>query len=233
LAEKVIIPASDVVRIPAGWSLEEIAGASLVFLTAWRALTCWEHPPGPPRSGSTLLVTGASGGVGTATVLLGKSMNLTVVGLSRSVDKAAKLKALGADFVFSPEDAKFRKAVLEALAPRRIDLAVDNVGGAVFNDVISLLGQDGRISVVGRSGGVVPEFNTATLLFRQNRIGGVSVGTYAPAEAQETWKQIVVRLNALGKRPVVDQVFPFAEAKAAFARLAQGPMGKVLVRVSP
>jgi len=177
-------------------------------------------------------VTGASGGVGVASVLLGKSMNLTVVALSRSQEKGAKLKELGADFVFKPEDQNLRKALMAAIAPKRVDFAVDNVGGALFNDVVAMLGRNGCISVVGRSSGVVPEFNTATLLFRRNRIGGVAVGDYTPEAAQAAWKQIVDRLDATGKRPVVDGVFRFQDVNDAFARLAQGPMGKVLVRVA-
>jgi len=232
LAEKAVVPAVDIVPVPQGWSLEEMAGAPLVFLTAWQALTQWTDPPMPPRAGSVLLVTGASGGVGVASVLLGKSMNLSVVALSRSQEKSAKLKELGADFVFKPEDQNLRKALMAAIAPKKVDLAVDNVGGALFNDVVAMLGRNGCISVVGRSGGVVPEFNTATLLFRRNRIGGVAVGDYAPEAAQGAWKQIVDRLDATGKRPVVDGVFRFQDVKAAFARLAQGPMGKVLVRVA-
>jgi NADPH2:quinone reductase len=231
LAEKVIVPATNLAAVPQGWSQEEMAGAPLVFLTAWQALTQWSEPAAPPKESSVLLVTGASGGVGSASVLLGKSMNLTVVALSRSAEKGAKLKQLGADLVFNPEEKSLRKAVTAALAPRKVDLAVDNVGGPLFNELISMLGHGGRISVVGRSGGVVPEFNTATLFFRRNRIGGVSVGDYTPDVAQAAWRQIVDRLTAVGKRPVVDRVFPFEEVKEAFARLAQGPMGKVLVRV--
>jgi len=232
LAEKVVVPAANIIPVPQGWALEETAGAPLVFLTAWQALTQWSDPPAPPRSGSVLLVTGASGGVGTAAVLLGKSMNLTVVALSRSAEKGAKLKELGADFVFNPEDHKLRKVVMAAIAPNKVDLAVDNVGGALFNEVVALLGQGGRISVVGRSAGVVPEFNTATLFFRRNRIGGVFVGDYAPEAAQAAWQEIVGRLDAARRRPVVDKVFEFEDVKAAFARLAQGPMGKMLVRVT-
>jgi NADPH:quinone reductase len=231
LAEKVVVPAANIALVPQGWSVEEMAGAPLVFLTAWQALTQWSDPPAPPPAGSVLLVTGASGGVGAATVLLGKSMDLTTVALSRSAKKQAKLKELGAAFVFEPGDQNLRKRVSSAIAPKKVDLAVDNVGGVLFNEVVAMLGQGGRISVVGRSGGVVPQFNTATLFFRRNRIGGVSVGDYAPEVAQEAWKEIVGRLNATGKRPVVDEVFPFEDVKAAFARLAQGPMGKVLVRV--
>ncbi len=232
LAEKVVVPTANIARVPEGWSSEEMAGAPLVFLTAWQALTQWSDPPAPPAAGAVLLVTGASGGVGTAAVLLGKSMDLTTVALSRSAEKRAKLKGLGADFVFDPGDQNLRKGVWSVIAPKKVDLAVDNVGGALFNEVVAMLGQGGCISVVGRSGGVVPEFNTATLFFRRNRVGGVAVADYTTEVAQAAWKQIVGRLNAMGKRPVVDGVFPFEEVKAAFARLAQGPMGKVLVRVA-
>src|SRR3984957_8746450 len=95
LAEKVIVSASSVAPPPAGWSKEQAAGAPLVFLTAWQALTQWSDPQAPPAAGSILLVTGASGGVGTASVQLGKSMGLTVVALSRSIEKRARLTELG------------------------------------------------------------------------------------------------------------------------------------------
>ncbi len=232
LAEKTVVPIASIVPIPQGWTLEEMAGAPLVFLTAWQALTQWSEPAAPPPAGSVLLVTGASGGVGTASIILGKLMNLTVVALSRSAGKGAKLKGLGADYVFSPEEKNLPKVVLAALAPRKVDLVVDNVGGVLFNDLMGMLGPGGRISVVGRSGGVVPEFNTATILFKRIRIGGVAVGDFTPEAAQAAWKQIVDRLNEAGKRPVVDSVFRFEDVKAAFARLAQGPMGKVLVCIA-
>ena len=232
LAEKAVVPAASVAPVPPGWTLEEMAGAALVFLTAWQALTQWSNPPVPPEPGSVLLVTGASGGVGVASVLLGKSMGLTVVALSRTAEKAAKLKELGANFTFDPAARDLSKAVLAAIHPKRVDIAVDNIGGALFNQVVATLGYGGRISVVGRSGGPVPEFNTATLFFRRNRIGGVAVADYTPDSAQAAWTEIVRRLQAIGKRPVTDSVFPFEDVKAAFARLAHGPMGKVLVRVA-
>jgi len=231
LAEKVIVSASSVAPAPAGWSLEQTAGAPLVYLTAWQALTQWSDPPAPPPAGSVLLVTGASGGVGTASVQLGKSMGLTVVALSRSAEKGAKLRALGADHVFDPGDPNLRKAVLTAIAPQKVDLVVDSVGAALFNQVLAMLGYGGRISVVGRSGGEVANFNTASLFFRRNRIGGVAVSDFTAEQAQEAWKEITGRLNATGQKPVIDHVFAFEDVKQAFARLAEGPMGKVLVRV--
>jgi len=232
LAEKVIVSAPSVAPAPAGWSLEQTAGAPLVYLTAWQALTQWSDPPAPPPAGSVLLVTGASGGVGTASVQLGKSMGLTVVALSRSAEKGAKLRAMGADHVFDPGDPNLRKAVMTAIAPKKVDLVVDSVGAALFNQVLAMLGYGGRISVVGRSGGEVANFNTASLFFRRNRIGGVAVSDFTAEQAQEAWKEITERLNGSGQKPVVDHVFAFDEVKQAFARLAQGPMGKVLVRVA-
>ena len=232
LADMVVVPAASLAPIPSGWSLEQATAAPLVFLTSWQALTQWSDPPAPAAKGSVLLVTGASGGVGTASVQLGKSMGLTVVALSRSAEKRAKLLELGADFAFDPADAGLRKAVMTAIAPKKVDLVVDSVGGALFNEVIAMLGYAGRISVVGRSGGGVPEFNTATLFFRRNRIGGVAVGDYTPEQAQSSWKEIVKRLDAARQKPVIDAIYPFEGVKAAFARLNQGPMGKVLVRVS-
>ena len=231
LAEKVVVPAESVAPPVAGWSLEEMAGAPLVYLTAWQALTQWRDPAGPEPAGNVLLVTGASGGVGTAAVQLGKSMGMTVIALSRSAEKGQKLRGLGADFVFDPADPNFRKAAMAAIAPRKVDLAVDNVGGALFNTVVAMLGYGGRISVVGRSAGEVPGFNTASLFFRRNRIGGVAVSDYTAEAAQAAWKEITARLKAIGQKPVVDHVFAFEQVKQAFARLAEGPMGKVLVRV--
>jgi NADPH2:quinone reductase len=231
LAEKVVVPASSVAPPPAGWSLEQTAGAPLVYLTAWQALTQWSDPPAPPPAGSVLLVTGASGGVGTASVQLGKSMGLTVVALSRSAEKGAKLRAMGADHVFDPGDPNLRKAAIAAIAPKKVDIVVDNIGGALFNQVLATLGYGGRISVVGRSAGEVPNFNTASLFFKRNRIGGVAVSDFTAEQAQSAWKEITGRLNAIGQKPVIDHVFPFEEVKQAFARLAEGPMGKVLIRV--
>jgi len=232
LAEMVVAPAASLAPIPQGWSPAEMAAAPLVFLTAWQALTQWSEQAAPPPAGSVLLITGASGGVGVASVLLGKSMGLTVVGLSRSGAKADRLKELGADAVFSPEDRELLAKVKAATAPLRVDLAVDNVGGPLFAQVIAMLGHGGKISVVGRSGGTVPEFNTGTLFFRRNRIGGVAVADYTAETAQAAWTEIVRRMAEAGARPVIDRVFPFEEVVGAFGRLAEGPMGKVVVRIA-
>jgi NADPH2:quinone reductase len=225
-AEQVVVPAEDLVEVPEGWTDEQASGASLVYLTAFQALTMW----GPLPHASIVLVTGASGGVGVACIHLAAAMGHTVVGLSRSPEKSEQLLQCGASATFSPDSPDWRKLVKAQFAPRRTALAVDNIGGKLLPEVIDTLGDQGRVSVVGRLAGPVPEFNTATLFFRRIRIGGVAVGAYTKDETREAWGQVLELLAKSGARPKVDSVFPLDLLLPAFERLAQGPLGKVLVR---
>lgn len=228
LAEYVAVPTESLVRVTEGWSEEQMAGAPLVYLTAYQALTQWgELPPS-----SVVLVTGASGGVGVAGVQLAKAMGHTVVAMSRSQAKGKTLRQLGADEVVNPEDTQWRKRVKEYLAGRRVDLAIENIGGSLFSELLDTLGEHGKVSVVGRLAGPVPQFNTASLFFRRLRIGGVAVGTYTPAESEDAWRKVLDLLARTNARPVVDRVYEFEELMHAFERLSIGPMGKVLVRAA-
>lgn len=224
-AQKVAVPADELVEVPDSWREEETAGATLVYLTAYQALTMW----GPLSSDTVVLVTGASGGVGVASVQLAKAMGCQVLGLSRSLQKRAQLRQLGAAETFDPHDADWPKRLKAALGTRRVDLAVDNIGGRLFPQIIETLGDLGKVSVVGRLAGPVQEFNTATLFFRRIRIGGVAVGAYTKAEGQAAWREVVGLLGRHNAKPLVDTVFPFGELRQAFERLASGPMGKVLL----
>ena len=91
-AERVAVPEQSLVEIPKNWSEEEAAGATLVYLTAYQALTMWGQLP----ANGVVLVTGASGGVGVASVQLAAAMGHTVVGLSRSAEKRGRVMELGA-----------------------------------------------------------------------------------------------------------------------------------------
>jgi NADPH2:quinone reductase len=226
-AQRVSVPVQDLIETPPSWSDEESAGATLVYLTAYQALTMW----GPLPQSSVILVTGASGGVGVAVVQLALAIGHTVVGLSRSSEKQQRLKTLGATLTFNPEEPRWRQAVRDELAPRRVDLAVDNIGGKLLPQVIETLADLGKVSLVGRLAGPVPEFNTASLFFRRIRIGGVAVGAYTNAESRDAWQAVLKLMQSRGARPVIDSVFPFADLKKAFERLAQGPMGKVLIQI--
>jgi len=224
-AEFVAVSADSIIETPRGWSDEQAAGAALVYLTAWQALTQWEDLP----PSSVVLVTGASGGVGVASVQLGVAMGHTVLALSRSAQKGEQLKRLGAAAVFDPTNHGWGVELLALLKDRRVDLAIDNIGGTLLPQVIDTLGQRGRASIVGRLAGAVPQFNSASLIFRRLRLGGVAVGTYGAVDGQAAWQQIVATLAKRDDRPLVDHVFPFDQLPAAFERLAKGPMGKVLL----
>ena len=224
-AERVAVPVESLVESPVDWTEQEAAGATLVYLTAYQALTMW----GPLSPQSMVLVTGASGGVGVASVQLAAAMGYTVIALSRSEEKSRRLKELGATATFAPDNPQWREAVKDMLAPRRVHLAIDNIGGKLLPEVIDTLGDQGKISLVGRLAGPVPNFNTATLFFRRLRIGGVAVGAYTNAESRAAWQQVTQLLERRHARPLVDRVFPFNQLPQAFQRLAQGPMGKVLL----
>jgi NADPH2:quinone reductase len=227
-AEQVALPAQNVVAVPAGWDDTQAAGSTLVYLTAYQALTMWGSRPAP----SVVLVTGASGGVGVAAVQLAVAMGFTVVALSRSEEKQARLLALGASHAFDPGDGAWRKKLKTALGERRVDLAIDNIGGTLLPEVIETMGYDGRISVIGRLAGPVPSFNTGTLFFRRLRLGGVAVSTYTNAESQAAWQTVLAHLSKMNARPLVDSVYPFEQLPEAFARLAAGPLGKVLLKIA-
>ncbi len=226
-AERVALPAESMVEAPQAWSEAEAAAATLVYLTAYQALTMW----GAPAPATVVLVTGASGGVGVATVQLATAMGCTVVALSRNAEKSKRLRDLGARLTFSPEHSEWRQELKQMLAPRRVDLAVDNIGGKLLPEIIDVLGDQGKVSLVGRLAGPVPNFNTATLFFRRIRLGGVAVGAYTNPEAHSAWRAVLELLTARRSRPLIDTEFNFEDLPNAFRRLAQGPMGKVVLRI--
>ena len=227
-AELVAVPVQNLAEIPAGWSEPQAAGAALVYLTAYQALTMW----GPLPSPSVVLITGASGGVGVAAVQLAAALGHTVLALSRSPEKAGRLRQLGATATFNPDDPHWRQSAKTTLAPRRVNLAIDSIGGKLLPEVIDTLGDCGKVSLVGRLAGPVPSFNTATLFFRRIRMGGVAVGACTEAETQTNWRHLLDLLARTDAHPQVDQVFPFDQLPKAFKRLAQGPFGKVLLAIN-
>ena len=187
---------------------------------------------GPLAAPRVVLVSGASGGVGVAAVQLAAALGHTVLALSRSPEKSQRLRQLGAVATFNPADPAWRQAAKAWLAPRRVDLAVDTVGGKLLPEMIETLEECGKVSLVGRLAGPVPNFNTATLFFRRIRMGGVAVGAWTTAESRANWQRVLALLADSGARPQVDQIFPLDQLPPAFERLAQGPLGKVLLGFS-
>jgi NADPH2:quinone reductase len=226
-AQIVTVPVESLVDVPTGWSDEQAGSATLVYVTAYQALSQWSDLPKP----AVVLISGASGGVGVASTQLAVAQGHTVIGLSRDAQKREKLKSLGMALALDPTDTQWRTTLKSFLGPRKVNLVIDNIGGPLFNDLLATLADHGRVSVVGRLAGPVPEFNTASLFFRRIGIGGVAVGSYTNAESRAAWAEVLKLLGKNDSRPLIDEVFPFDQLPAAFARLARGPMGKVLIRV--
>ncbi|HQY87116.1 MAG TPA: zinc-binding alcohol dehydrogenase family protein [Tepidisphaeraceae bacterium] len=227
-AERVAVNADSVAEVPKNWSLEESAGAALVYLTAYQSIKQWEGGRPDLPEHANVLITGASGGVGVASIHLAKAMGHKVFALTRGRSKFDELTKLGADVVIDIEHSDWKKQ----LRGEKINLAIDNIGGPLFNTIISVMAQYGRISVVGRLAGVVPEFNPATLFFKRIWIGGVFVGDYGRDDAQQALKASVDLLSRINAKPAVDSVFEFDKLPEAFGRLREGPVGKVLVRIT-
>lgn len=228
LAEYVAAPEDVLAEIPAGWSLQEAAAAPLVYLTAWKALVI----QGALKSGETVLVTGASGGVGIASVQLSKALGARVIALSRDAEKRSQLKELGADAVIDDGAADLTAQVAKASGGGGPDLVIEHLGGARLAEHVAMLNMGGRVMVIGLLAGRKAELDLGMVLFKQVRIEGVHVGKFAPAAAQEAWRHVVETMNAAKQRPVIDEVFPMEQVPEAFARLSGGHLGKVLVEVN-
>lgn len=225
-AELVAVHAERISRVPQGWTSEQAAGASLVYLTAYQALTQWGD-----LEPAMVLVSGASGGVGIASIQLAAALGHRVIGLSRSAGKSEALQKLGAAAIFNPADPNWPAKVKELTGEARVGLAIDSVGGEEFNQILKVMGDHGKISVVGQLAGAVPQFKTASLYFRRLRIGGVFVGSYDDAQARQAWKKVVDLLQSNHQHPVVDSIWPLDQLKEAFGKLKRGPLGKVLLDV--
>lgn len=225
LADFVTVPEESLAPLPGGWTPQQGAAGPLVHLTAWQALT--EAEPIDPDT--TVMITGASGGVGTAALQQAKARGATVMALSRSPEKRSRLKELGADIALDPTESDFMKNAKKSLAGKRVDVVVENLAGPYLQKGIRLAAPEARISVVGLLAGLKSEIEIAQLIFKRIKIKGILIHAYSPQESQFHWSRIVELLNAADTKPIVDTVFAMDQVQQAFAHLKQGPMGKVLV----
>lgn len=227
LAEFVCVPEESLAPLPREWTPMEGAAGPLVHLTAWRALV----DVGGITGSDTVLITGASGGVGTAALMQAKGFGARVIATSRDPQKRERLLALGADAVVDSAAEDYVRQIKNILQGGRVSLVVENLGGPFLQKSIDVLAPGGRIAVVGLLAGLSSEVVIGTLIFKRVRIEGVQVGAYTAEESQQVWSRIVTHLGATGARPLVDEIFPMAEVPAAFEYLKKGPFGKVLVDV--
>ena len=229
LAELVTVPAECVTRLPKGWTFEEGAASSVVYLTAWKALKV----QGRLKSGETVVINGASGGVGVASIQVAKALGARVVALSRDSEKRKHLMELGADIVVDSSGAlaDMEGEVKKALDGGGADLVIENLGGPFLQSSVNLCNLNGRVMVIGLLAGRKSELTMGLVLFKQVRIEGVHVGKYTATETQEAWSYVVDTLNKAGVKPVVDKVYPMESVQEAFAHLSGNHIGKVLVQI--
>ena len=232
-AERAVVPLRNCYRMPAAMSFADGAAMGLVYLTAYFALV----ERGDLKSGETVLVNGAAGGVGLATVQLAKAYGATVVASVGSDEKAVLARACGADHVVRTDQPdlreSFRKQVFAAVGREGADLIIDPVGGDVFDASLRAIAWCGRVVTVGYASGRVPEVKAGLLLVKNISLIGLQVSDYrdrAP-EKMRLAQTALFELYVAGKlKPHVMAEYPMAAYREALTIVgARRAMGKVVL----
>ena len=226
LTEAVVVPEQNVAVIPTlvpplSWA--EAAAFSLVTLTAWRMLVTRAQV----RAGETVLIWGIGGGVSLAALRIAKLRGAKLIVTSSSDAKLQEAKRLGADVTLNHKTQKISQEVRALTSKRGADVVVDSVGEATWDESLRALGRGGRLVSCGGTTGPNVGIDLRRLFWYQWSILGSTMGNDAE------YREIVRRLGTGELRPLVDRVYPFGEARAAFERLARGEqLGKIVIQVA-
>ena len=220
-AELIAVPRSQVYPLPDDIDFETAAAFPLVFETAYRMLATRARL----QEGEWVLVWGIGGGVSTATLAIAKALGARVIVTSSSDDKLARARELGADGTFN-HDTDDVVAGVKELTGGGAHVVVDHVGEATWKRSLDAARSEGRVCVCGATSGPNPPANLHRIWWKQLTILGSTMGTRADFEA-------VYDLVVSGRAaPVLDKVFPLAEAAAAHERLEAGEqLGKIVLRI--
>jgi zinc-binding alcohol dehydrogenase/oxidoreductase len=218
-AELVAVPAANVVPRPPGWSWEESGSFALAAVTAYRAL----FTVGGVRSGETVLVLGAGSGVSTFAVPLAAQMGARVLVTSSSDEKIERAVSLGAERGFRYDEGNWAAAVQEATGGG-VDVVLDSVG-TTWPGSVRAAKRGGRIVVFGGTGGAEVEVPLREVYLEWRSLLGTTMGS--PRDVAGLWRM----LEEGTWRPVIDSVFPLADAADAQARLAGDHLGKVVLSI--
>ena len=220
-AELIAVPRSQVDPIPGDLSFEEAAAFPLVFETAYRMLATKAQL----AEGEWVLIWGIGGGVATASLAIAKALGARAVVTSSSDAKLARARELGADATVNHETEDVVAAVKDVTGGGA-HVVVDDVGEATWAKTLNAVRANGRVCVCGATTGPNPPAQLHRIWWKQLTIHGSTMGTRADFEA-------VYDLVASGRvKPVVDEVFPLAEAAAAHERLERGEqLGKIVLRI--
>jgi len=229
--EIVAIRAERLVKIPDQLDFERAAGLTVTYGTTLYAL----RERAALKPGESLVVLGASGGTGLATVELGKIMGARVIACASSDEKLAFVRARGADEIVNYEREDLRGALRRLGGQRGIDVVYDPVGGRYAEPALRSLGWLGRYLVIGFAAGEIPKIPLNLALLKSCDIRGVSWGTWTQREPQAQRKLMadIVNWCAQGKLSAhVQEAYPLAQVAAALNMLAtRKAMGKIVLRI--
>lgn len=221
-AEYVAVPAANLMPFPRGLDFPAAAAFPLVFLTAWHMLVARARV----RPGETVLVLGASGGVGSAAVQIAALLGARVLAAVGEDGKRERVAALGAEAVFN-----YRTEDVSAAARARtdgwgVDVVVDHAGRATWDLALASLARGGRLVNCGATTGTEIAFDLREFYRRQLSLLGSFLGTRAEL------RRIIALVEQGRLRPVLDQAFPLAEAAAAHRYVEERRhFGKVVLTV--
>jgi NADPH:quinone reductase len=224
-AEMVVVSASSLRRLPDGISFEEGAALTNVGVTAYGALRTAEL-----KAGEILVVLGATGGVGSAGVQIGKAIGARVIAVVSTAGKAEKLQALGADHVVALSDGPLAEQVQKLTERKGVDVVLDTVGGNVTGQAVSSLASFGRLVHLGYSAGTRLTIDSLDLISKPSTIIGFNI-FLEPEERSAKDIDEVIALAAENKyRAVVDKTFPMSEVAEATRYLDERKaVGKVVL----
>jgi NADPH2:quinone reductase len=229
-AEACVVSASDLHPIPAGFEFAEAAGYQIGALTAYVALV----QRGGLQAGETLLVHGASGGMGLAAVQLGHALGARVIAAGTSAQKLAVAARCGADEVIDSVPA-FRERVLQLTDGLGAEVIFDPVGGDVFDESTHCIAWGGRLLVVGFASGRIPDLRANLPLLKGFSVVGVRAGESGrrdPARGARAQREIE-RFAATGVfRPHIGARFPLADGVEALRAMAgRRVAGKIVIEL--
>lgn len=231
-AELVANPADFTFALPDATSYDEGAALPMNYLTADFALA----DRGQLRSGETVLVHGAAGGVGTASIQVARGMGARVIAVVSTEEKAEVARSAGADEAVLLDG--FKDAVLGLTDGRGVDVVVDVVGGDAFTDSLRALAPQGRLLVVGFAAGAgIPQVKVNRLLLNNVDVRGVGWGAYAmvrPGFMQEQWARLAPMLESGVVKPPIGSSYALEDFGQALVDMEERrTLGKSVVQIRP
>ncbi|MBB1256949.1 NAD(P)H-quinone oxidoreductase, partial [Streptomyces sp. OF3] len=229
-AERVVVPAGQVLPVPAGMDVVTAAALPEVVATVWSNVAMCAHL----RPGETLLAHGGGSGIGTMAIQLGKALGARVAVTAGSEEKLSRCAELGADVLINYREQDFVEEIRKATDGRGADVILDIMGAKYLERNVEALAVNGRLAIIGLQGGVKAELNLNTLLRKRGAVMATTLRSRPVAEKAAiiaAVREHVWPLVENGRvRPVVDRLVPMADAAEAHRVLESSDhVGKVLL----